>query len=244
MNRNILLDKELIKSLFISVFYFLYTKVILTAIYILPDRYFSFVIEPTIYKKDDDDSDSDSDSDGINTIDLIEETKTHNTLDEYAKFLQLWEYDILLHLFNLDKYSFKQMLSCEKNKIEIVYNKFKYRDDNYFNMSSEDYKNINILDCFLFNIQVSKVIVNNNNKECSRSYIQNISQFKFKLIVFNYICNNYINSKLLSKLFPNHRYLYIKYKYKTFFKYIVIDLKKNYNLITHKNVLFNKISVN
>ena len=244
MYLNILLDKELIKSLFVSIFNFLYTRVIFTFIYIVPDYYCSFIVQPTIYKDDSDsDSDSDNELDRINTIDLNNETKIHNTLDEYRRFLQLWEYDILLHLFNLDKYSFKQISSNEKNRIDILYNRYKFRDDNIFNISSNDYKNINILDSFLFNIQVSKIIINKNKKESNHQYIQNITQFKFKLILFNYICNNYINSSILSKLFPNHRYLYIKYKYKTYFKYSLIDLKNNYNLITHKNLLFNKISI-
>jgi hypothetical protein len=65
-----------------------------------------YLVNPYIYKKNVDDlSDSDS-SDSEDTIlnNLtvnVNDILNHNTLEEYNNYLRLWEYDIILHLFNL-----------------------------------------------------------------------------------------------------------------------------------------------
>ena len=230
---KILLDTDLIKSLLLSILYYCYNKLIILILLYIPDYYLCHIIKPIIHKNDiySDESSSSSeelsDDENINLSNL-----QYNTLDEYNKFIQLWEYDVILYLFNLEKYSYNILKKNEKLKINKIYN----------------IKNINIIpnnfyiiDSFLFNIKISKCVLQNLKHNI---LFQSIYQFKHKLILFNNINNNYVNSKNLHKLFPQYKYLFILYKYKSEYKYILVDLYNNYNLIKHKKNLFNKILIN
>ena len=68
--------------------------------------------------------------------------------------------------------------------------------------------------------------------------------FQYKLALFSYISNNYINSSVLHNLFPKHKYIYIYYKKNSKYEHVLIDLYNNYDVIKHKKILFNKININ
>ena len=231
---TILLDKDLIRSLVISIIYFLYTKAVLLILLHIPDNYLSHLIKPIIIKKNDDSSDDSSDeSDESSNNNII--NPQYNTLDEYNTYIQLWEYDVILHLFNLQKYSYNILNHTEVSKIKTQYTY------NYNILNNLKDNNINIIDSFLFNIKVSKCLLRQSENTIS---FQSKYPFKYKLILFNYINNNYINSKSLHKLFPQFKYLFILYRTNSQYKYVLVDLYNNYNLIKRKNNLFNKIIIN
>jgi len=239
MKLSFIFDKALIQSLLLSIISYIYSKFILFIITNVSDSHLMYVIKPYIYTKNPDDSDESDDSDSDEIIQSNNDIINHNTLEEYNTYLRLWEYDILLHLFQLEKYSYNILSSIEKNKIKSI--------DNILN-SSQIFKrynsknNIVIVNCFLFNIKVSKTKINLINKGFNNNIqLLSIYPFQYKLAIFSYISNNYINSEVLSKLFPNHKYIYILYKKDIDYKYVLVDLHYNYDIIKHKKILFNKI---
>lgn len=233
-----LLDKDLIKSLFLSIIYFLYTKVVIIVLLHIPDIYLLHILNPIIFKKiNNDSSDDSSDESSDELLDNIKNSQ-YNTLEEYKTHIQLWEYDAILHLFNLPTYSYNILNNNELSKIKN--NKKSLYNYNLLNNIKVD-NNIYIIDSFLFNIKISKCILNNADINIS---FQSNFPFKYKLILFNHINNNYINSNTLNKLFPQYKYLFIHYRTKSQYKYVIVDLYNNYNLIKHKKNLFNKIVIN
>ena len=202
-----------------------------------------YLVNPYIYKKNVDDlSDSDS-SDSEDTIlnnQTVNDISNHNTLEEYNNYVRLWEYDIILHLFKLERYSFNIISPNEKNKVNYI-----QPVNSILKPPKELINSIVIVNCFLFNIQVSKVGLNLINK-ASDSNIKLLSMypFQYKLALFSYISNNYINSSVLHNLFPKHKYIYIYYKKNSKNEHVLIDLYNNYDVIKHKKILFNKININ
>jgi hypothetical protein len=201
-----------------------------------------YLVNPYIYKKNVDDlSDSDS-SDSEDTIlnnQTVNDISNHNTLEEYNNYVRLWEYDIILHLFKLERYSFNIISPNEKNKVNYI-----QPVNSILKPPKELINSIVIVNCFLFNIQVSKVGLNLINK-ASDSNIKLLSMypFQYKLALFSYISNNYINSSVLHNLFPKHKYIYIYYKKNSKYEHVLIDLYNNYDVIKHKKILFNKINI-
>lgn len=241
MKLSLLTDKELIYSLFLSVISFIYSKILIYIITKIPDKYLIYIIKPEIYIKHDDEfSDSDSDSDSIDN--LLNHTNNnllnHNSLDEYNNYLKLWEYDVILHLFDLQKYSYNIISEIEKTKIQKYSNNSIIKDYNSANNV------ITIVNCFLFNIKVSKNALKLNNvKQNNNIKLLSIIPFQFKLALYSYIYNNYINSSKLHNLFPHNKYMYILYKKNSEYHYILIDLFNNYDITKHKNILFNQIKL-
>lgn len=250
MKLSLLADKELLYSLFLSILSFIYSKLIIFIITTIPDRYLMYLLKPDIYIKL---IDFDSDSDSDNSIDeynnsLSNSLLNHNSLDEYTNYLKYWEYDVILHLFNLQKYSYNIISEIEKNKINKNYSLNKEYNSNlteFYNSNNV----ITIVNCFLFNIKVSKTIFKSYNdtikdkqNKCDIKLLS-IIPFRFKLALYSYIYNNYINSSNLHKLFPNHKYLYIYYKKRSEYYSILIDLHNNYDITKHKKILFNKIKI-
>ena len=112
-----LLDKDLIKSLFLSIIYFLYTKVIIIVLLHIPDIYLLHILNPIIFKKINDElSDESSDESSDELLDNIKNSQ-YNTLEEYKTSMQLWEYDVILHLFKV--FLFRYLL----RKVIVLLNK-------------------------------------------------------------------------------------------------------------------------
>ena len=243
MKLSFLFDKDLIQSFLLSIISFIYSKFILFIITHVQDKSLMYLVNPYIYKKNVDDlSDSDS-SDSEDTIlnnQTVNDISNHNTLEEYNNYVRLWEYDIILHLFKLERYSFNIISPNEKNKVNYI-----QPVNSILKPPKELINSIVIVNCFLFNIQVSKVGLNLINK-ASDSNIKLLSMypFQYKLALFSYISNNYINSSVLHNLFPKHKYIYIYYKKNSKYEHVLIDLYNNYDVIKHKKILFNKININ
>ena len=245
MKLSFLFDKDLIQSFLLSIISFIYSKFILFIITHVQDKSLMYLVNPYIYKKNVDDfSDSDlSDSEDTilnNRTVTVDDIPNHNTLEEYNNYLRLWEYDIVLHLFKLERYSFNILSPNEKNKVNYI-----QPVNSILKPPKELINSIVIVNCFLFNIQVSKVGLNLINK-ASDSNIKLLSMypFQYKLALFSYISNNYINSSVLHNLFPKHKYIYILYKKNSKYEHVLIDLYNNYDVIKHKKILFNKININ
>jgi len=242
MKLSFLFDKDLIQSFLLSIISFIYSKFILFIITHVQDKSLMYLVNPYIYKKNVDDlSDSDS-SDSEDTIlnnQTVNDISNHNTLEEYNNYVRLWEYDIILHLFKLERYSFNIISPNEKNKVNYI-----QPVNSILKPPKELINSIVIVNCFLFNIQVSKVGLNLINK-ASDSNIKLLSMypFQYKLALFSYISNNYINSSVLHNLFPKHKYIYIYYKKNSKYEHVLIDLYNNYDVIKHKKILFNKINI-
>jgi len=242
MKLSFLFDKDLIQSFLLSIISFIYSKFILFIITHVQDKSLMYLVNPYIYKKNVDDlSDSDS-SDSEDTIlnnQTVNDISNHNTLEEYNNYIRLWEYDIILHLFKLERYSFNIISPNEKNKVNYI-----QPVNSILKLPKELINSIVIVNCFLFNIQVSKVGLNLINK-ASDSNIKLLSMypFQYKLALFSYISNNYINSSVLHNLFPKHKYIYIYYKKNSKYEHVLIDLYNNYDVIKHKKILFNKINI-
>lgn len=242
MKLSFLFDKDLIQSFLLSIISFIYSKFILFIITHIQDKSLMYLVNPYIYKKNVDDlSDSDS-SDSEDTIlnnQTVNDISNHNTLEEYNNYVRLWEYDIILHLFKLERYSFNIISPNEKNKVNYI-----QPVNSILKPPKELINSIVIVNCFLFNIQVSKVGLNLINK-ASDSNIKLLSMypFQYKLALFSYISNNYINSSVLHNLFPKHKYIYIYYKKNSKYEHVLIDLYNNYDVIKHKKILFNKINI-
>ena len=242
MKLSFLFDKDLIQSFLLSIISFIYSKFILFIITHVQDKSLMYLVNPYIYKKNVDDlSDSDS-SDSEDTIlnnQTVNDISNHNTLEEYNNYIRLWEYDIILHLFKLERYSFNIISPNEKNKVNYI-----QPVNSILKPPKELINSIVIVNCFLFNIQVSKVGLNLINK-ASDSNIKLLSMypFQYKLALFSYISNNYINSSVLHNLFPKHKYIYIYYKKNSKYEHVLIDLYNNYDVIKHKKILFNKINI-
>lgn len=242
MKLSFLFDKDLIQSFLLSIISFIYSKFILFIITHVQDKSLMYLVNPYIYKKNVDDlSDSDS-SDSEDTIlnnQTVNDISNHNTLEEYNNYVRLWEYDIILHLFKLERYSFNIISPNEKNKVNYI-----QLVNSILKPPKELINSIVIVNCFLFNIQVSKVGLNLINK-ASDSNIKLLSMypFQYKLALFSYISNNYINSSVLHNLFPKHKYIYIYYKKNSKYEHVLIDLYNNYDVIKHKKILFNKINI-
>lgn len=233
MKLSFLTDKDLLLSFILSIIAFIYSKIITFILIYIPDNDLMYIMKPHINIKRDSDSESDSSDNEDNII------QNHNTLEEYNNYLRLWEYDLILYLFKLEKYTFKILSPSEQSKIEYI-----DKIPQLNNKSEVDINSINIINCFLFNIKVSKNDFSLINKMYSGNIrLLSVIPFKYKLVLFNNICNNYINSNSLHMLFPKHKYLYIEYNQYSIKKYILIDLHKNYNITKHKNILFNHISL-
>lgn len=248
MKLSFLFDKDLIQSFLLSIISFIYSKFILFIITNVQDKNLMYLVNPYIYKKNVDDlSDSDSsDSEDtiLNNLTInVNDILNHNTLEEYNNYLRLWEYDIILHLFKLERYSFYIISSNEKNKVENINN---IQQVNSILKPPKELKNhITIVNSFLFNIKVSKTGLNSNNKQYDNNIkLLSMYPFQYKLALFSYISNNYINSSVLHNLFPNHKYIYILYTKNSNYHHVLIDLYNNYDIIKHKQILFNKININ
>lgn len=242
MKLSFLFDKDLIQSFLLSIISFIYSKFILFIITHVQDKSLMYLVNPYIYKKNVDDlSDSDS-SDSEDTIlnnQTVNDISNHNTLEEYNNYVRLWEYDIILHFFKLERYSFNILSSNEKNKVTNI-----QPVNSLFKPPTELKNSIPIVNCFLFNIKVPKTGLN-LIKKASDSNIKLLSiyPFQYKLALFSYISNNYINSSVLHNLFPKHKYIYILYKKNSKYEHVLIDLYNNYDVIKHKKILFNKINI-
>ncbi len=222
---TLLKDKELILSFLISLFLFIYNKVLYLIIIYIPDSYLNILVKSQIpINIDIDLLDSDSSDDEMNY------TSDYNTLDEYKNYLQMWEYDTILHLFDLKQYSFKIQNS---DNIPVLYNSSK----NKFIISNNG---ITFIDSFLFNINLHKQKINNH----SEINLKSVNNIKNKIVLLFYLSGESINSNIVKKLFPNYRFLFIMYKFNNDYKYILVDLYNNYNLIKHKKIMFNRIEIN
>lgn len=248
MKLSFLFDKDLIQSFLLSIISFIYSKFILFIITHVQDKSLMYLVNPYIYKKNVDDfSDSDlSDSEDMilnNPTVNVNDIPNHNTLEEYNNYLRLWEYDIILYLFKLERYSFNIISSNEKDKVANINN---IQPVNSIVKQSKELTNhITIVNSFLFNIKMSKTGLNLINKKYDNNIkLLSIYPFQYKLALFSYISNNYVNSSVLHNLFPNHKYIYIYYKKNSDYNHALIDLYNNYDVIKHKQILFNKININ
>lgn len=225
MNVKLLKDKELIFSFLISLFLFIYNKVLLLIIIYIPDTYIYWLVKPSIPINIDInllDSD-DSDDELLNT--------EHSSLKKYENYLLFWEYDTILYLFNLKQYSFKIQ---DNNKLPILYNSI-----NKKKQITNSNNGITFIDAFLFNIKLTKQILRD-----SQIKLQSLNNIRNKIVLFYFLSGECLNSNLISKSFPNYKYLYVMYKFNNNYKYILVDLHNNYNLIKHKKIMFNRININ
>jgi hypothetical protein len=84
---------------------------------------------------------------------------------------------------------------------------------------------IYILECFACNIT-------KDNIQCY--------QFRHKLILFHHIYNK-LNSMYLKNIFQDYKYIFIKYKKNNSIFHKLIDLETNYDVVSQKKILFNRI---
>jgi hypothetical protein len=227
MNLKILTDFNLMKSFLISIVLFIYNKLLLFIIIYIPDRYVNYLIKSSYPINIDIDL---LDSDDSDNEDLLF-NNGHSYLKEYKHYLLLWEYDTILYLFNLKQYSFNIQ---NNHKLPILYNSVDYKKQMLNNNIG-----ITFVDSCLFNIKINKQII--NNKQIKLTSINNI---KNKIVLLYGLSGKCLNSNIISKLYPNYRYLYAIYKYNNNYKYILVDLHNNYNLIKHKKIIFNIININ
>ncbi len=234
MNVKKILDKELILAFICSALCILYKKIIEIVILYIDDRFLELFIKPKIKINIEDellDLSDDSLSDDSLSDSSLQDIKYIKTLDNYNNYLQLWEYDTLLLLFNLRNYS----LNIQKSKnLPILY------DTNIKYEIKGNKNELIILDSFLFNIKFTKP---NDTQKIIK--FGSINQIKYKLNLYYKLSgnNNFLNSNVFKKLNKDYKYLFAIYKVNTTIKYVLIDIKNNYNLITHKKILFNKIKL-
>lgn len=224
---KILKDTKLIQSFFISLFLFIYNKLLVFIIIYITDRYINFLIKSSYPINIDIDL---LDSDDSDDEDLLFNTG-HNYLKEYENYLLIWEYDTILYLFNLKQYSFKIQ---DNNKLPILYNSLGYKkqiDNNSIG--------ITFVDSFLFNIKLNKPLLKDTQIK-----LTSVNNIKNKIVLLYLLSGECLNSNIISKLFPNYRYLYAIYKFNNNYKYILVDLHYNYNLIKHRKIMFNRININ
>lgn len=223
----LLTDIDLIKSIINSIFCFIFNKFVIYIIKYIPDYYLSLIFNSYI-KIDDELLDYESDSD-LSDSNLNLSKKDYNTLEEYNKYLKYWEYDTLLHLFNLKQYTY----NIQNNYILPIVNTIPINEE-LINNKYNSY--IIIINSFLFNIKINR----NNIKEI-------VFQTKYEIIFKTYllyILNNCINTNTINHIFnKQYKYLYIQYIKNNKINYILIDIENNYNILKHQPVLFNKINL-
>jgi hypothetical protein len=240
---KLVLDKELVFVFLCSIINFLYTNFIILLIKYIDDEKLFFInsnIKINI-NNDLDDLFSDSDSDDLDSND-----NNINTLDAYNKHLILWEYEVILRMFNIPNILLNILNESELSKIPIRFNNNIKTELEMYNLPNT----INIIDCFLFNIKINKnslikkqkFEINNkselNELDIDLNDIQNIK----KKIILIYHLSNKLNSNNIYNLFSKYKYLYILYKkYDNTYSYILIDLHNNFDLIKNKKLLFNNI---
>jgi len=221
---SILIDKDLFYSLLLSILSYVYSKILLYIFIYVPNKYIQPFIKPTIYINNLNlDSDLDSDSDLESDSDLDSPNIEFKPDESYYK-----EYDIILHLLNLSHYTYNILSIHEKINISPI--RLNITINNF------DSKYIYIEKCFLFNIRFTK------DELLNTAYIE-FNPFTSKLILFNYLCNNNINSKLLYTLYPQYKYIFIAYTISSKLTYLIVDLSKNFNIINKRNILFNNIKI-
>lgn len=246
-----ILDKELIYLFLFSIFNYIYKKILVFLIINLPDSYLKYNNKSIPYILYNDFSDSDSDSeDEINTTNTYKKTSIED-LETFNKFLKEWEYEIILKLFNIPDVELNIITDIDKQRIPILFNLNSLNGLEKNNIVNNTTDTLSFSEAFLFNISLNKKnlnsfnVLNKNNKY--NINIKDIYSLKNKISLI-YSLNNKLLSNTLRSIFPEYKYLYILYKINTKnnnsqYKYILVDLHNNYDLIKKKSILFNLIKL-
>lgn len=221
MNLEIILNKEILYSLFLSFLVICLNHLITFTLKNIDDQYLFFINNKIKLNKLDSDSDSESNSDSdsdsndsshIDTdsnsdIDLYSHEKNCNS--DYKKILELFcIINNSNNIAELHKKSFIKNIYLNKNEIYIV-------------------------NSFLFNF----------NNEAKIIDLLNIYPFTKKLTIL-YKYYKQLNSNYIMNLHLSYKYLYILYKNdKNQYNYLIIDIINNKNLLTNKKLLFNNIKL-
>lgn len=241
-------DKELFLVFLLSIFTYLYKRIIIFLITKVPDGYLQYSNKCVLYEDNDTFLDSDSDSDSEEFNNNIDNKTSIENLENFNKFLREWEYEIILKLFNIPNVKLNIITDYDKQKIPILFNSIinKPKTNNVIT----DLNTLNFCEAFLFNITLNKKNLNMFSKLNNNTYDININDIyslhnKISLL---YSLNNKLLSNIITSIFPNYKYLYILYKLNTHntnneYKYILIDLHNNYDLIKKKSLLFNLIKL-
>lgn len=219
MNLEIILNKEILYSLFLSFLVICLNHLITFTLKNIDDQYLFFINNTIKLNKSESESESDLESDSDSDLSSHIDTDSNseidfysnekNSDDDYKKILELFcIINNSNNMIQLHKTSFINNICLNKNEIYIV-------------------------NSFLFNY----------NNEAKIIDLINVYPFTKKLTIL-YKYYKQLNSNYIMNLHLSYKYLYILYKYdKNQYNYLIIDIINNKNLLTNKKLLFNNIKL-
>lgn len=219
---NILLNIEILTALFSSFIYICINHFISFLLIYFDDTHLFFINNRIKYIKNDFDSDSDSDS----SLDLNSDKSESNSDSDFDSYIKkktsnitvtISEYQKIINLFNI--------FNNEAN-INQLYKK------TYINDIILEDNDIYIITSFLFNFNNEENIVD----------LSSIYVFTKKIIIL-YLYYKDLNINYIKNLKLNYKYLYILYKINNEYKFLIVDIDNNINIINNKKLLFNKITL-
>ena len=151
------LDIQLIYIFVLSIFNYIYNKFLIFLIINIPDDYLIYNNNSIPYIVDNYFSDSDSDSDDELNNTKCYKSKQIDNLETLNKFLKLWEYEVILKIFNIPGVDLSRITEFDKQRIPILFNS-NYNNNNYIN--DQDIDLITFSESFLFNISLNKKDLN------------------------------------------------------------------------------------
>lgn len=221
-----LLNIEILTTLLSSFIYICINHLVTFLLIYFDDTHLFFINNKIKYINNDLYLDSDSDS----SIDFQSEksespsdSSIDSDFDSYinknivSEIIETTEYEKIINLFNI--------FNNEEN-INQLYKK------TYINNILLEENDIYIITSFLFNFNNESDIVD----------LSSIYVFTKKLILL-YLYYKNLNINYIKNLNLNYKYLYILYKIDNEYKYLIIDLENNINIISNKKLLFNNINL-
>jgi hypothetical protein len=219
MNLEIILNKEIIYSLFLSFLVVCLNYLISFILISIDDRLLFFINNKIYIDKSELESDLelDSDLDSNNSSDL--DTDSNSDIDLYYNEKNCNdEYKSILELF------------CIVNNSN---NNNQLHKKPYINNILLNKNEIYIVNSFLFNF----------NKDAKIIDLLSIYPFTKKLIIL-YKYYKKLNTNYIMNLNLSYKYLYILYKNDTNeYNYLILDIFNNKNIFTNKKLLFNNIKL-
>lgn len=219
MNLEIILNKEILYSLFLSFLVICLNHLITFTLKNIDDQYLFFINNTIKLNKSESESDLESDSDSDSDLSSHMDTDSNSEIDFYSNEKNSdGDYKKILELFciinnsnnmnQLHKKSFINNICLNKNEIYIV-------------------------NSFLFNYKNEAKIID----------LINVYPLTKKLTIL-YKYYKQLNSNYIMNLHLSYKYLYILYKNdKNQYNYLIIDIINNKNLLTNKKLLFNNIKL-
>jgi hypothetical protein len=219
MNLEIILNKEILYSLFLSFLVICLNHLITFTLKNIDDQYLFFINNTIKLNKSESDSESDLDSDSDSDLSSHMDTDSNSEIDFYSNEKNSDDdYKKILELFCIINNS---------NNMNQLYKK------SFINNICLNKNEIYIVNSFLFNYKNEAKIID----------LINVYPFTKKLTIL-YKYYKQLNSNYIMNLHLSYKYLYILYKNdKNQYNYLIIDIINNKNLLTNKKLLFNNIKL-